>query len=88
MYSFIVTYDLNGSGKNYEDLISEIKTYSKWAHINESVWFLKSDKSCKEIRDSLLNYRDKDDSSFVAKLTGAAAWHNTMCKNQFIKDNL
>lgn len=42
MDSFIISYDLNNSGKNYDDLIKKIKTYSKWAKINESVWFFKS----------------------------------------------
>ena len=27
-----------------KDLIEKIKTYSKWAKINESVWFFKSNK--------------------------------------------
>lgn len=88
MNSFIVSYDLNNSGKNYEDLISKIKTYSRWAHINESVWFLKSDKKCVAIRDELLAQIDEDDSLFVAELTGAAAWHNTICKGQYLKDYL
>jgi len=88
MESIIVTYDLNGSGKKYDDLISKIKTYSKWAHINESVWFFKSNDSCAVIRDQLMNYIDEHDSLFVAKLSASAAWHNTICSGQFLIDNL
>lgn len=88
MESFIISYDLNNSGKNYDDLIEKIKTYSKWAKINKSVWFVKSNKKCPEIRDDLKSVMDEDDSLFVAKLTGAAAWHNTICKSQHLKDNL
>ncbi|MBO1087805.1 CRISPR-associated protein Cas2 [Enterococcus hirae] len=88
MKSYIVSYDLNNSGKNYEDLISKIKTYSRWAHVNESVWFLKSDKGCVAIRDELLAQIDNDDSLFVAELTGVAAWHNVICKSQYLKDYL
>lgn len=88
MKSIIVSYDLNGSGKNYDDLIDKIKTYSGWAHINKSVWFFKSDDSCSTIRDDLLSTLDKDDSIFVAELTGSAAWHNTICSSQFLKEHL
>ncbi|MFO7195662.1 CRISPR-associated protein Cas2 [Enterococcus faecium] len=88
MDSFIISYDLNKSGKNYDDLIKKIKTYSKWAKINESVWFFKSNKKCPEIRDDLKSVMDKDDSLFVAKLTGAAAWHNTICSSQHLQEHL
>lgn len=88
MDSFIVSYDLNNSGKNYDDLIKKIKTYSKWANVNKSVWFLKSDKSCADIADDLLTTMDSDDSIFVAKLTGAAAWSNVICSGQHLKDNI
>ena len=88
MESIIVTYDLNGSGKKYDDLISKIKSYSNWAHINESVWFFKSNDTCTSIRDNLLSAIDDNDSLFVAKLTGTAAWHNTICSSQFLKEHL
>lgn len=88
MDSFIVSYDLNNSGKNYDDLITKIKTYSKWAKINKSVWFIKSEKSSTEIRDDLITTMDSDDSIFVAKLAGTAAWKNVICKNQHLKDNV
>ena len=88
MKSFIVTYDLNSSGKKYDDLISKIKDYSNWAHINESVWFLKSDDICSVIRDNLLTDIDDDYSLFVAELSGSAAWRNTLCRNKFLKEHL
>ncbi|MDB7101876.1 CRISPR-associated protein Cas2 [Enterococcus mundtii] len=88
MDSFIISYDLNNSGKNYDDLIKKIQTYSKWAKVNKSVWFFKSNKTCKEIRDDLKSVMDKDDSLFVAKLTGTAAWSNTICSSQHLIENL
>ena len=42
MESYIITYDLKYSSNNYDDLIDKIKNYPKWAHVNESVWIVKS----------------------------------------------
>lgn len=78
MKSYIVSYDLNNR-KDYSKLIDRLEQYSRAARINKSVWFLKSDYSHTEIRDDLKKYIDSDDSLFVGKLTGAAAWSNLDC---------
>lgn len=88
MDSIIVSYDLNNSGKNYDDLIKKIQTYPKYAKINKSVWFFKSDKTCPEIRDDLKTTMDSDDSLFVAKLTGTAAWRNIICDSKHLQEYL
>lgn len=88
MNSFIISYDLNNSGKNYNDLISKIESYPKAAKINKSVWFIKTAKTCPQVRDDLLTVMDSDDSLFVAKLTGAAAWRNPICGSKHLKENL
>lgn len=86
--SKIVTYDLCGTGKDYDDLISAIKSYSGWAKITESAWLIVSDDSCADIRDNLLTYMDSDDRLFVATLTGEAAWQNVICNSDYLKNNL
>ena len=50
MESYIITYDLKYSSNNYDDLIDKIKNYPKWAHVNESVWIVKSNTSAEDIR--------------------------------------
>lgn len=80
MSSKIVTYDLLGDGKDYEALVEKIKEYSRWAKITESCWFISTESSCVEVRDNLASVLDNDDRLFVAKLSGEAAWRNTISK--------
>ena len=86
--SKIITYDLCNSGKNYDDLYAYIKNFNSWAHITESVWFVSSTNSCKEIRDEINKIIDSDDRVFVGELTGVAAWRNVMCKSDYLKEKL
>ena len=88
MTSKIITYDLCKPGANYRSLIDKIKTYDKWAKITESTWFIKSELTCKEVRDELKMLVDANDRLFVGELTGTAAWYNILCKNEYLKDNL
>lgn len=87
MNSFIISYDLNNE-KDYSKLITEIESYSNAAKINKSVWFINSQNESSEIRDNLVDYIDSDDSLFIAKLTGQAAWRNVICSSQHLKDYL
>lgn len=52
--SKIITYDLCKAGRNYDDLYKYIKSYSVWARITESTWFISTSKSCPTIRDEIL----------------------------------
>ena len=86
--SKIITYDLCKAGRNYDELYKYIKSYSVWAHITESTWFISTPKSCTTIRDELSMVIDSNDRVFVAELTGSAAWCNVICDGRFLKDNL
>lgn len=88
MTSKIISYDLCAPGRNYDNLYKAIKAYGTWAHITESTWFVKTSDSPVQIRDNLLSYIDSNDRLFVGELTGAAAWSNVICKNEYLKENL
>lgn len=88
MSSMIIEYDLQQPGKDYDALYSAIKGYDLWAHVTESTWFIKTDKTCAQVRDKLLELMDSNDRLFVGELSGTAAWYNTICNSQFLKDNL
>ncbi len=88
MKSYIIEYDLRQPGRNYDALYDAIKSFGAWAHITESTWFIKSGSQCTIIRDKLMECLDKNDRIFVAELTGVAAWYNTICEGEFLKENL
>ncbi|KUK77385.1 MAG: Putative SinR-like protein [candidate division WS6 bacterium 34_10] len=86
MACYIIDYDLRGD-RDYKELYEEIKKYKR-AHILESSWAIVTDKSAKEIRDDLLKCIDEDDGLFVLRSGTEAAWHNVLCNNQWLIDNL
>ena len=87
MACYIISYDLRNS-RNYESLYNAIKSYSKWARINESTWAVVTVKSAVEIRNHLTSVTDGDDRLFVVKSGIEAAWRNSICKNEWLKENL
>lgn len=88
MACYIVSYDLLAPGRNYEQLYSALKTYTKWAKVNESVWAIVTEKKAVEVRTHLTQYLDANDRLFVIKSGVEAAWRNSKCKNEWLKENL
>lgn len=88
MSSKIIEYDLRQPGRDYDAVYEAIKGYGTWAKITESTWFIKTKETCAQVRDKLMRLMDDNDRLFVGELSGVAAWHNTICESQFLKDNL
>jgi hypothetical protein len=75
-------------GEAYEKVIGQIKSYPKWAHVEKSVWVVKTDATTVDVRDAIKTHMHARDRLFVAELSGVAAWFNTICKNEWLKANL
>lgn len=88
MACYIVSYDLRNPGRNYEDLYERLKSYRKWAKLTESTWAIVTENSAVEVRDHLKYVLDENDRIFVIKSAGVAAWSNSICRNEWLKDNL
>ena len=88
MTCYIISYDLRAPGRNYEQLYAAIRAYEKWAHVNESMWAVVTEKNAVEIRDDLCRYLDSNDRLFVVKSGIESAWRNSICKNEWLKGNL
>lgn len=88
--TILVSYDLMAPGKNYENLISFLKTFYSWAKPLESVWLIKTSSTAEQVRDELLNHVDKNDELVVIDVTKkSAAWFNLGDKvSDWIKNNL
>ena len=89
MKSYLITYDLNSPGQDYNSLYEDIKGLGTWWHCLDSTWIVKSSLSAKEIRDKLSPSIDGNDAFLVAKMSGEAAWKgfSTDCST-WLKDNL
>lgn len=79
---------MRAPGRNYEQLYAAIRSYEKWAHINESMWAVVTNNSAVAIRDNLTQFLDANDRLFVIKSGIEAAWRNSLCKNEWLKGNL
>lgn len=70
---FVIGYDLNDPGQNYDELIDAIKDYGTWWGHLDSTYIVKTSDSASDIRDDLKQYLDSNDEILVAKLSGAWA---------------
>lgn len=87
MTCYIISYDKREGG-DYEPLYDAIKSYKTWAHINESVWAIVTANSAVQVRDHLATFMDSKDRLFVVKSGSEAAWRNSLCKSEWLKENL
>lgn len=89
MKTYLIGYDLNKTGQDYESLIDKIKKLGSWWHHLDSTWIIKSNSTAKVIRDNLAPYIDNNDELLVVCLTGEGAWKGFSEKgSKWLKDNL
>jgi len=88
MACYIVSYDLRKPDRNYDALYEAIKGYGTWARINESLWAVVTTKKAVQVRDHLAQFTDANDRLFVVKSGTEAAWKNSRCKNEWLKEHL
>lgn len=88
MATYIISYDLKKPGQNYGQLYDAIKSYGTWAHMNESLWAVVTANTAVQVRDHLTRYIDTNDRLFVIKSGVEAAWRNSICKNEWLKEHL
>lgn len=74
MEKHLINYDLCNPGRNYDDLISAIKSYRLWAKICESCWAVKTNSTDAQIRDKLKQYIDANDKLFVCAFDDWASY--------------
>ena len=89
MKSYLISYDLNSPGQDYDSLYEAIKAIGSCWHCLDSTWIVKTDKSAVEVRDSISPKIDNNDSLLVVKLSGEGAWtgFDNDCSS-WLKNNL
>ena len=61
----LVTYDLNKVGQDYEALYEQIKSLGDCINPLDSVWLIKTDKTCAQVRDHIKTVLDGNDLLIV-----------------------
>ena len=61
----LVTYDLNKQGQDYKDLYREIKSIGPCINPLDSVWLIKTELTCLEIKKKLRSVMDTNDHIIV-----------------------
>lgn len=90
MTKYMIGYDLNRPGQNYDKLTEAIKGVgSNWWHCLDSSWIVISNLTAVQIRDTLAPHIDKNDELLVAALTSESAWQgfDTDCSS-WLKNNM
>lgn len=89
MSTFVVTYDLMKQGQNYTCIISKLKSYGTYWHLQGSVWLIETSQSAVQVREYLTPCLDANDKLMVARLEGEAAWSGyDDASGQWMKDRL
>jgi hypothetical protein len=67
MSILLISYDLGvpETSDDYKKIIAHIKSYGTWAKPLYSVWFIKTDKTCAQVRDELNKLLDRNDKLLV-----------------------
>lgn len=88
MNKIIVTYDLRGVDKNYDELLTRLNAFPVCLKLNNSSYLINTGCEASVVRDELVQFIDSNDSIFVAELTGTAAWRNADSDSEDIKKAL
>jgi hypothetical protein len=84
---YLVTYDLNSEGQDYEGIKSAIKQY-ECCYVMQSVWLVYSTKTASGVYDTLEPYIDKNDWLYVVEITSNRRGRLPSNVCQWIKERL
>jgi hypothetical protein len=72
---YLITYDLNKSGQNYDGLYDAIKKIGKWWHYLDSTWLVETNMTSGQISEILLKEIDKNDRLLIIRVAADhAGW--------------
>lgn len=71
MKVYLVSYDLNTPGKNYDGLYDLLNSYHDCCHILKSEWFVACNDSAREISNAIKGVTDASDRWLVNEINSA-----------------
>jgi len=66
---YLITYDLNKVGQDYNELYNAIKKTGTWWHYLDSTWLVQTALSSNQIFESIKHAIDNNDSVLIVKIT-------------------
>lgn len=73
---YLISYDLQTPGKDYNSLYNILKSAPGWAHYLESTWFISSNESLEFWHEKIKNVIDANDNFFIVDISdsGSDGW--------------
>ncbi len=81
MKPYVISYDLDKPGQNYERLIARLKEHGAF-RVQLSQWALGTTWTAAQLRDDLMGYIDSNDRLLVVQVAGWASF-NLMAIDKF-----
>lgn len=89
MATFMITYDLNKKGKDYEGVYKGIKeSASAYCHYWDSSWLIKSNLTVNQVTDKIKPHLDGDDRCIVIEVKSNYQGWMTEEQWKFIRENI
>lgn len=66
---YLITYDLHGPNRDYDNLHGAIRSYGNYWHYLESNWFITTNSSAAQIRTHLQQFIDGNDEILIVKIS-------------------
>ncbi|ERK31565.1 hypothetical protein [Clostridium intestinale] len=66
---YIISYDLNKPGQDYNKLYDRIRTLNDYYHVLDSTWLVSTNKTAKEVYSVLQPVGDTNDNILVIQVT-------------------
>lgn len=86
---FMISYDLNAPGQNYEKVKDVITNFGgAYIKLQKSFWLVRNDLTADEMARDILNVVDKNDSIFVCELNNDYQGNTTQENWDFIRENI
>ncbi|ADY20325.1 hypothetical protein P4U05_17105 [Bacillus paranthracis] len=68
MTAYLISYDLNKSGKKYNELYESLKSYEHYWHYLDSTWIIKTDETTQQIFEKIKVNLDDDDTLLIIEI--------------------
>ncbi|MGD9808241.1 MAG: hypothetical protein AB7E76_09930 [Deferribacterales bacterium] len=75
MSVYNITYDLNRTGQDYNNVINTIKSHYNWCHYQKSAFLVETRETAEQIYRRLAPFFDKNDRLLIINVCGyKAGW--------------